>query len=78
MDNVRQPTPVYGDHNDIEKLHDQLNPTDVELLYSRLNFDLTSNVNSTEPLTADQQMLRAKLMAAELERQCYAGEDNYE
>jgi hypothetical protein len=69
---------IYGDHNDIEKLHDQLNPTDVELLYSRLNFDLTSNVNSTEPLTADQQMLHARIIGAELERQGYVEEDNYE
>jgi hypothetical protein len=66
-------TPSSG--NDIDKLHAQLNPTDVELLYSRLPVDVISTVDYQESLTEDQQLLHAKLIDGELERQ---DDDSYE
>jgi len=58
--------------NDMDNLHAQLNPTDVELLYSRL-----PTVDNQEPLTEDQRLLHAKMIGAELERQGYVeDEDN--
>jgi len=67
-----------GKSNDISKLHAQLKPTDVELLYSRLPTDATSTMDRQEGLTEDQQMLHARLIGAELERQGYVEEDQYE
>jgi hypothetical protein len=61
--------------NDIDKLHAQVHPTDVELLYSRLPSDIISTTDNQEPLTEDQQILRAKLMVAELEREEYVEEE---
>jgi hypothetical protein len=67
---------VHSD--DITKLHTHLKPTDVELLYSRLPVDIIPTGNNEKPLTQDQQMLHAKIIAAELERQGYVEEDNYD
>ena len=66
----------YEEHaatnGDIAQLHDRLNPSDVELLYSRLPSDIVSgNVENDAPLTADQQSLHARVIGAELERQGY-------
>ncbi|UJR35196.1 hypothetical protein I4U23_027963 [Adineta vaga] len=59
---------------DIARLHDQLKPTDVELLYSRLPADIVSVTDNQEPLNADQQSLHARIIGAELERQGYHDE----
>lgn len=59
---------------DIARLHDQLKPTDVELLYSRLPTDIISVTDNQEPLSADQQALHARIIGAELERQGYRDE----
>jgi hypothetical protein len=61
---------------DIAQLHAQIKPTDVELLYSRLPVDIIPNVDNEEPLTEDQQMLHARIIGAELERQGYPVDDN--
>lgn len=47
--------------NDIDKLHAKINPTDVELLYSRLPADVLQIDDTQEFLTQDQQLLHAKL-----------------
>ncbi|CAF1002349.1 unnamed protein product [Rotaria sordida] len=47
-------------NDDIGKLHDQLKPTDIELLYSRLPADIISSMEDQEYLTEDQQMIHAK------------------
>jgi hypothetical protein len=65
-------------NNDINKLLDRVKPTDLELLYSRLPVDIIPTMDNPEPLTQDQQMLHAKIIAAELERQGYVEEDDYE
>lgn len=59
--------------NDIDKLHAKIHPTDVELLYSRLPADVLPNVDYDQPLSDDQQLLHARLIASELEREngCY-------
>ncbi len=62
--------------NDIDKLHAKLNPTDVELLYSRLPTDVIPTVDYEEPLTEDQQLLHEKLIDGELERQGYVEDDD--
>ena len=62
--------------NDIDQLHAQLQPTDVELLYSRLPTDVIPTGENQEPLTRDQQSLHAKLIAGELERQGYVEDDD--
>ncbi len=60
-----------GTNGDIAQLHSQLNPTDVELLYSRLGDNGLADVDNLEPLNNDQQTLHARLIGAELERQGY-------
>jgi len=60
---------------DIAKLHAHINPTDVELLYSRLPDDVLPDMDNQEPLTSDQQTLHARLIGAELERQGYEDEE---
>ena len=62
--------------NDIDKLRAQINPTDVELLYSRLPADAIPSVDYEQPLTEDQQLLHDKLIGAELERQDYVDDDD--
>jgi len=57
---------------DIAQLHSHLQPTDVELLYSRLPTDIISDIDNQEYLTEDQQNLHARIIGAELERQGYA------
>jgi hypothetical protein len=57
---------------DIAQLHAQLQPTDVELLYSRLPTDIIPDADNNDELTADQQQLHARIIGAELERQGYA------
>jgi len=66
--------------NDIEKLHAQLQPTDVELLYTRLPADVLSTGDSQDVFTEDQQLLHASLIAAELAREDYLEDedDSYE
>ncbi|CAF3746835.1 unnamed protein product [Adineta steineri] len=66
--------PVLG--NDIDKLHNKLHPTDTELLYSRLPADVISMTNNLEPLTEDQRMLHAQIIAADLEKEVYAQEED--
>ncbi|CAF1065916.1 unnamed protein product [Adineta steineri] len=66
--------PVLG--NDIDKLHNKLHPTDTELLYSRLPADVISMTNNFEPLTEDQRMLHAQIIAADLEKEVYAQEED--
>lgn len=61
---------------DIEKLHAKVQPTDVELLYARLPENVLPVIDSQEPLTNDQQLLHAKLIAAELGRQDYYDDDD--
>jgi len=58
------------------KLHAQLNPTDVELLYSRLPVDVIPTIDNQGPLTKDQQLLHAKIIGAELERQGYVEDED--
>jgi len=60
-----------GTNGDIAQLHAQLNPTDVELLYSRLPDNVLADVDNHQPLNNDQQTLHARLIGAELERQGY-------
>jgi hypothetical protein len=60
-------------NGDIEQLHAQIHPTDVELLYSRINTDTLPGLDNQEPLTEDQQQLHE-----ELERQGYAVNENEE
>lgn len=63
---------VEGTSADIALLHNRLQPSDVELLYSRLPNDIVvGNVENDQPLTADQQILHARVIGAELERQGY-------
>ncbi|CAF0781690.1 unnamed protein product [Adineta ricciae] len=61
-------------NGDIAQLHKQLKPTDVELLYTRLPTDVVPMSENQEPLTADQQTLHARIIAAELEQQGYRDE----
>ena len=61
-------------NGDIAQLHNQLKPTDVELLYARLPTDVVPMSENQEPLTADQQTLHARIIAAELEQQGYRDE----
>jgi hypothetical protein len=61
---------------DIELLHNRINATDIELLYSRIPSDILPGGDNGEPLTADQQTLHARLIGAELERQGYDGGQN--
>jgi hypothetical protein len=68
IENVQQST---SNGNDIDKLHSKLNPTDVELLYSRLPVDVISTIDNHEPLTEDQQYLHAKLIDGDLEDEDY-------
>ena len=72
--------PTSPPGNDIEKLHAQLQPTDVELLYSRLPADVLPTGDSQDILTEDQQLLHASLIAAELAREDYLEDedDSYE
>jgi hypothetical protein len=65
-------------NGDIAQLHSQLNPTDVELLYSRLPADILPVGDNEEPLTEDQQELYAKIIGADLERQGYPVNENGE
>jgi hypothetical protein len=65
-------------NGDIAQLHSQLNPTDVELLYSRLPTDILPVVDNEEPLNEDQQELYAKIIGADLERQGYPVNENGE
>ncbi len=60
-------------NGDIEQLHAQIHPTDVELLYSRIHTDNLPGLDNQEPLTEDQQQLHE-----ELERQGYAVNENEE
>jgi len=62
-DNVHQSPPG----NDIDKLHIQLNPTDIELLYSQLPVDIITAIDNHKPLTEDQQLLYTKIIGAKLE-----------
>jgi len=64
--------------NDINKLHAQIQPTDIERLYSRLPADVIPTTDSQEPLTEDQQILHAKLNVAELTTEGYADDDEEE
>jgi len=59
-------------NGDIAQLHRHVQPTDVELLYSRLPTDIIPNVDNQEVLTADQRSLHARIIGAELERQGYS------
>lgn len=68
----------YAPKGDIAQLHEQVNPTDVELLYSRLPADVISTLDDQEPLTVDQQMLHARLIGADLDRQGYAVDEDEE
>jgi len=62
---------------DIARFHAQLKPTDYELLYSKLPVDTIPNVVEHDgPLTADQQMLYAKLIGNDLKRQGYEEDDD--
>jgi hypothetical protein len=72
-ENIHQST---SPGNDIDKLHAKLNPTDVELLYSRLPGDIVPTRDNQEPLTQDQQLLHAKIIGAELERQNYVEDED--
>ena len=68
----------YASKGDIAQLHQQVHPTDVELLYSRLPADVIPTTDEQEPLTVDQQMLHARLIGADLERQGYAVDEDEE
>ncbi len=72
-ENIHQST---SPGNDIDKLHNKLNPTDVELLYSRLSADIIPTRDNQEPLTQDQQLLHAKIIGVELERQNYVEDED--
>ncbi|CAF0946587.1 unnamed protein product [Adineta ricciae] len=65
--NIDEIEPVCG--TDIDKLHAKLNPTDVELLYSRLPTDIIPAEDNLGSLTDDQRALHAKLLGADLERE---------
>ena len=53
--------------NDIRKLHTQVKPTDVELLYARLPADiLDHDEHEQQPLTDDQRLLHARVTGAPL------------
>ncbi len=64
--------------NDINKLHAQIQPTDIERLYARLPADVIPTTDNQEPLTEDQEILHAKLTVAELKREGYADDDEEE
>ena len=66
IDDLQQ-SPPGG--NDIEKLHAKVHPTDVELLYCRLPADVLPTVDNDESLSEDQQLLHARLMANQFERE---------
>ena len=68
----------YASKGDIAQLHQQVHPTDVELLYSRLPGDVIPTTDEQEPLTVDQQMLHARLIGADLERQGYEVDEDEE
>lgn len=56
---------------DIAQLHAQLNPTDLELLHSRLPSSILPVEDNQGPLNPDQQQLHARIIGAELENQGY-------
>jgi hypothetical protein len=61
---------------DIAQLHARTNPSDVELLYSRLPSDIINpDIGNPERLNEDQQQLHARIIGAELERQGYSVDD---
>ena len=68
-DNVEQSSTSYIEpacNDDVQKLHNKLNATDIELLYSRLPADV---ISTDGPLTDDQEMLHGKIFGgAEFER----------
>ena len=68
----------YTSKGDIAQLHQQVHPTDVELLYSRLPTDVIPTTDEHEPLTVDQQMLHARLIGADLDRQGYTVDEDEE
>jgi len=59
-------------NGDIAELRAKINPTDIELLYSRLPADVLPDDDNQEPLNEDQQQLHAGIIGAELERQGYS------
>ncbi|CAF1162285.1 unnamed protein product [Rotaria sordida] len=78
MDNRMFTTESVDDvpNNDITQLHDNLKPTDVELLYSRLPTDMLPNIDGQEPLNEDQQQLHARIIGAALADQGYPVDEN--
>jgi len=58
-------------NSDIAELHAHVNPTDVELLYSRLPTNILPDTDEQETLNEDQQQLHARIIGVELERQGY-------
>ena len=58
-------------NSDIADLHANVNPTDVELLYSRLPTDILPDTDESETLNPDQQQLHARIIGTELEHQGY-------
>lgn len=63
-------------NDDIAELHQRVNATDIELLYSRLPTDVVAVVDTDEPLNPDQQELHARIIADGLQRQGYPVDDN--
>jgi hypothetical protein len=78
IDNVDYTTePVdLVENGDIAQLHARINPSDVELLYSRLPTDILPETDNDQPLTRDQQQLHARIIADELENQGYPVNDD--
>ena len=65
----RLPTNESNQSSDVRKLHSQVKPTDVELLYARLPADtLAHDEHGQQPLTDDQRLLHAKVIGAALKR----------
>lgn len=63
---------IFTDINeDLKRFYDKIQPSDLELLYSRLPADIVERLDRGEPLTEEQRLLHAKIMGAEFERQDY-------
>jgi len=57
---------------DIAQLHALINPSDIELLYSRLPRNVLPDDDNQEPLNEDQQQLHARIFGADVDHQGYS------
>jgi len=56
-------------NGDVNELHDRVNATDIELLYSGIPNDILPGTDEQGTLTVDQQQLHARFFGTDIERQ---------